>query len=58
MPQQYADVLDTKSCKVADICGERILNDVSIEGQDPSIYHSRRHYWSPNPQADFTDIAF
>lgn len=52
MPQQYADNLVARSCKVAEVSDEGAFYDVIIDGTDPSIRHSVRHYWAQNAQAD------
>lgn len=57
-PQQYADNLITKSCKVADFHEEVTLNDIFIKVDDSSIWNSLRNYFVTNPQAHLTDIAF
>lgn len=58
-PIQFASGLYDKSCKVADVYYESILNDIFIKGVNSSNCHSLWEYWgAPNPQADLTDIAF
>lgn len=57
-PQQYADDLIAKSCKVVDVYYESTLNDVFIEGFDAGTKHSLRNYRITNSQEGITDIAF
>lgn len=57
-PQQYANDLIAKLCKVADVYDESTLNDVFIEGVDASIQQSLRNFRVTNPHSDLTDIAF
>lgn len=57
-PIQHTDDLVTKSCKVADIYGERTLNNVSPEGVDAFICHRLRRLREQNPQAHVTYIVY
>lgn len=43
-PQQYADDLVSKLCKIADVYNEGILNDAVIKGVDTLIHRSLRLY--------------
>lgn len=47
---QYSDGLYAKSCKVADVYDNYTSNDISVEGFDPSIWHSIREYWATHHQ--------
>lgn len=57
-PQQYADDLYLKSCKVFDEYGEGTLNDVVIGSVDLSICHCHQQYWADRLHADSTTILF
>lgn len=57
-PMQYADYLNEYSCKVTDVYDKATLNDIFIEGVDPSIFQSLWKYWATHPQVYVTVIAF
>lgn len=57
-PTQYANDHYEKSCRVADVHGESTLNNIFVEGVDPSICHSVPEYLATLSQTDVTDIAF
>lgn len=57
-PQQNADDLIDKFCKVADANDVSTHNNVLIEGVDMSISHSLRIYCATNKQEYLTNIAF
>lgn len=44
-PQQFADCLIAKPCKVADVYDKSPQNDFFIKGVGASFKHSRRKYW-------------
>lgn len=57
-PQQYADEIAAKSCKVAKVYDESTLNNVFIGAVESSIRHKVRNYWATHPKADLMNIVF
>lgn len=55
--ENAADII-AKSCNVADVYDEGILNDVSIDRVCESFPHSLQNYWATKQQADLPKIFF
>lgn len=56
--QKSADDLEAKSCKVAEVYDEGILNDIFIKNVEASIRHNLRHNGAQKQQAYLRDVAF
>lgn len=55
--QQYAEDVNAKSYKEAEVYYESTLNKVFTKGVNPAIRHSLCSYWEMRPRTDLTDIA-
>lgn len=50
--------LYAKFGKVTDVYDNYTVNEIFMEGADPSICHCLREYWIMHPQAGVTNIVF
>lgn len=46
-----------KLCKFADVYDKPTLHKICIGEVDPSVYHSRKKYWTTHPHPDITNFA-